>query len=29
MVNIVIVDDGVGQDVREEMELRGLQVIVV
>jgi DeoR family fructose operon transcriptional repressor len=29
MVNIVIVDDGVGQDVRDEMELLGLQLIVV
>jgi DeoR/GlpR family transcriptional regulator of sugar metabolism len=29
MVNIVIVDDGVDQDIRDEMELLGLQLIVV
>ena len=29
MVNTIIVDDGVGSDVREEMELLGLQLIVV
>ena len=29
IVNVVIVDDGVGQDVRDEMELLGLQLIVV